>query len=144
MFETALRVFLLLICGGVILGGLQAGLWVTKPWREKAAEYLPAEAFDYLPSARPSNNISVNIEPVRLIEGGKVRPVEGQQIAARLDHRSREIIGLVSQKMTKEVEILREYFGVRAATTGATQEFPRWFSSSRTFPSKPSFSNSMW
>ncbi len=94
MFEIVLRLFLLFLCAGAIVVSVQVALWTTKPW--------------WRPVLGLHEEVSVTIEPVGMIEGGKVKSLESRPIASQLIHRVSQIYGALKKDMGEHYAILNE------------------------------------
>lgn len=94
MFEFALRLLILLLCFGVTLMSLQMAIWTTKPW------WRPLFGFP--------QEVAVTIEPVGIIEGGKVKDVESGPIASQLRHRLMQISDALGRDLSDRYEVLQK------------------------------------
>jgi tetratricopeptide (TPR) repeat protein len=93
MFEFALRGLLLFLCAGAIVASIQVAIWTTKPWWQQLFGV---------------QDIAVTIEPVGIIEGGKVKDVESGPIASQLRHRLTQISDALSRDLSDRYAVLQK------------------------------------
>lgn len=94
MFEFALRIVLIIASAGVILTAAQVALWASRPW--------------WRPLVGGNPEIAVTIEPVGIIEGGKVKDVESGPIANQLMHRLTLISASLNRDLRDRYDVLQK------------------------------------
>ncbi len=110
MFEFGLRLFLLFLCVGAVVVSAQVAIWTTKPW------WRPLLG---LPEA-----VSVTIEPVGMIEGGKVKSLESRPIASQINYRLSQIYDALKKDMGEHYTILKEAgVSIPSLNVGGSESF---------------------
>jgi hypothetical protein len=106
MTDLGLRLLLLIIFSLTMLVSGKVILWTVSPWIGAVTGTGVASR--------------VSVEPITLIEGGKIQATQGAPIAAQLSHRLNQIMAGLSRNLTKEYELVRKHLKVSFPEATAT------------------------
>lgn len=97
MFEFGLRILVVFLCAAVITSAAQVAVWAVRPWVYEVRTWL-SPAFQ-MPQ-------TVSIGRVDLIEGDKIKSVEGRTISRQLSHLVTQIYDTLTRNLEADYKTL--------------------------------------
>ncbi len=98
MIDFTLRLLLLIVFSVAITLSIRGVLWTIEPWWQSVT--------------RTHKTTSVRIDPVGLIEGGKVQKLQGAPISRKLSHRLAAIMEALRRDLTEEYATVQRHLNV--------------------------------